>query len=513
VRLGPLGREQSRTIICEVTRGKKLPEEVREQILDRTDGIPLFVEELTKTILESELLEDVGDKYVTAAPLSALAVPSTLLDSLTARFDRLGSAKEVAQIGAVIGREFSYQLLAAVVPSSVDSLKAALARLVVSELILVSADPPNEAYTFKHAIVQDAAYAMLSRQKRQQLHSRIADTLENSFPYVTEAQPELVAHHPAQAGSIKRAIAYLRKSGQRSIERSANAEAIGHVTSAIELLQSLPNGVERKQTRLDLQVMMAQAMIASHGYAAPNTRQSLMQARELIDGSTPPSQKFAIFYGMWAGHYVAGEVDKQRVIAVEFLAEAERTEDTAVRCVAHRILGTTYVTMGEFATGLHHLNEARALYDSTHHAGYRHQYGQDIGAATLCYLSWALWHLGHFDQASEVATEAMKLAEKLAHPHTLVYTICHARAFMDLFQRRDEDMQSHADLLIAICNENGFSHWRNFGRILEGRAAIGGDADRGTEVLRKAVAGWQKGGARLWMPMFLIFVAAGYVTA
>ena len=154
------------------------------------------------------------------------------------------------------------------------------------------------------------------------------------------------------------------------------------------------------------------------------------------------------------------------------------------------------------------------MYDSTHHAGYRHQYGQDIGAAALCYLSWALWHLGHFDRASEVATEAMKLAEKLAHPHTLVYTICHARAFMDLFRRRDEDMQSHADLLLAICNENGFSHWRNFGRILGGRAAInGGGADRGTEVLRKAVAGWQKGGARLWMPMFLILGAAGYVKA
>ena len=294
----------------------------------------------------------------------ALAVPSTLLNSLTARLDRLGPAKEVAQIGAVIGREFSYQLLAAVVPLSANSLKAALARLVASELIFVSADLPNETYTFKHAIVQDAAYAMLSRQKRQQLHSRIADTLENSFPYMIEAQPELLAHHLAQAGSIERAIDYLRKAGQRSIERSANAEAIGHLTGALELLQALPNSPERKQTRLDLQVMMAQAMIASHGYAAPNTRRILLQAKELIDESTRLSQKFAILYGIWACHYVAGEVDKQRVVAVEFLAEAERTDDTAVRCVAHRILGTTYVTMGEFATGLHHLKQARALYDS-----------------------------------------------------------------------------------------------------------------------------------------------------
>src|SRR6516165_6046531 len=223
LRLGPLQREQSRTIISEVTRGKELPQEVEEQIIDKTDGVPLFVEELTKTVLESEVLEDAGDQYVAAAPLSALAVPSTLLDSLTARFDRLGSAKDVAQIGALVGREFSYQLLAAVVPLSVDLLKAALARLVASGLIFVSGDHANETYTFKHAIVQDAAYAMLSRQKRQQVHSRIADTLENSFPYIIETQPELLAHHLAQAGSIERAIDYLRKAGQRSIERSANA--------------------------------------------------------------------------------------------------------------------------------------------------------------------------------------------------------------------------------------------------------------------------------------------------
>jgi DNA-binding response OmpR family regulator/class 3 adenylate cyclase/predicted ATPase len=514
LQLGPLGREQSRTIISEVTGGKELPPEVEERIIDKTDGVPLFVEELTKTVLESELLEDIGEQYVAAGPLPALAVPSTLLDSLTARLDRLGPAKEIAQIGAVIGREFSYPLLAAVVPLSANLLKAALARLVASELIFVSTDLANPIYTFKHAIVQDVAYGMLSRQKRRQLHSRIADTLENSAPYMIEAQPELLAHHLAQAGSIERAIDYLRKAGRRSIERSASAEAIAHLTDALGLLQSFPNSPKRKQTRLDLQVMMAQAMIASHGYAAPSTRRTLLQAKELIDESTCLSQKFAILYGMWACHYVGGEVDKQRDVAQEFLAEAERTDDRAVRCVAHRILGTTYVTMGEFASGLHHLKQARALYDPEHHADYRHQYGQDIGAAALCYLSWALWHLGHFDQASEVATEAMKLAEKLPHPHTLVYTICHARGFMDLFRGRCEDIQSHANLVVSICDESGFSHWRNYGRILDGWAAIcGGDVDRGTEVLRKAVAGWQKGGARLWMPMFLILEAEGQIKA
>ena len=159
--------------------------------------------------------------------------------------------------------------------------------------------------------------------------------------------------------------------------------------------------------------------------------------------------------------------------------------------------------MGEFATGLHHLKRARALYNSEHHAGYRHQYGQDIGASTLCYLSWALWHLGYVDQASQVANEAMRLAEKLSHPHTLVYTICHARGFMDLFRRRYEDMQEYAGLVVSICNENGFSHWANCGTIFKGWAAVClGQVDRGIDMLREGLAGWQEGGARLWLPMF-----------
>src|SRR6516162_9577141 len=514
LQLRALGPEQSRTIISEVTAGKKLPQEVEEHIIDKTDGVPLFVQELTKTILESELLQGVGDRYVAAGPLPALAVPSTLLDSVTARLDRLGSAKEIAQLGAVIGREFAYPLLAAVAPLSANSLKAALARLVDSEVIFVSAGLPNETYTFKHAIVQDAAYAMLSRQKRQQLHSRIADVLENSFPHIIETQPELLAHHLAQAGSIERAIDNLRRAGQRSIERSANVEAIGHLTGALDLLQSLPNSPERKQTRLDLQVMMAQAMIASHGYT-PSTRRILLQARELIDESTSRSQKFAILYAIWVCHHVAGDVAKQRDVALEFLAEAESSNDTAARCVAHRILGTTYVTMGEFADGLHHLKQARALYDAKYHADYRRQYGPDIGAAALCYLSWALWHRGHFDQASKAATKAMEFAEKLSHPQTLVYTICHAHGFMDIFGRRCAEMQSSASRVISICKENGFSpRWASLGRILDGWAAIcGGHVDRGMELLREALAGWQKAEARLWLPLFLILAAEGHVKA
>src|SRR5215471_2099992 len=280
------------------------------------------------------------------------------------------------------------------------------------------------------------------------------------------------------------------------------------------MLESLPENPVRERLTLGLEVMFGQAMIADRGYAAPDTRKVLLRAKTRFQALTDPSQKFAILYGIWAGRYVGGEGSKQTDAAMQFLAEAERHNDTAALCIAHRMLGTTCVTKGEFATGLHHLEQARALYDSAQHSRYRYQYGQDIGVAALCYLSWALWHLGYIDRASEVATEAMKLAEQLSHPHTLVYTICHARAFIDLFSRRHEDARSHAAMVVSLSAENGFSHWLNCGRILEGWAEIClGEADRGIELLRAGIAAWHKRGARLWLPFFLTLEAEAYAKA
>jgi class 3 adenylate cyclase/DNA-binding response OmpR family regulator/predicted ATPase len=512
--LNRLAREQTEAIILDVAVGKELPRDLQEQIISKSDGVPLFAEELTKTVLESGLLQDAGDRYVAVGPLPPLAVPTTLLGSLTARLDRLGEIREIAQIGAAIGREFSYRLLAAIAPVSGPTLQTALARLAASDLIFVRGEPPDSTYIFKHALVQDAAYATMVRSKCQQLHSRIADALTQGFPETVETQPELMAHHLAQAGLTERAIDYFRKAARCTIERSANAEAIGHLTRALGMLESLPENPEREHLVLEFEVMLGQAMIADRGYAAPETRKVLLRAKTRFEDLTDPSQKFAILYGIWAGHYVGGEVSKQTDAAMEFLAAAERHKDTAALCIAHRMLGTTYVTKGEFAPGLHHLEQARALYDSAHHSRYRYQYGQDIGAAALCYLSWALWHLGHVDRASEVATEAMKWAEQLSHPHTLVYTICHVRAFIDLFSRRHEDTRSYAAMVVSLSTENGFSHWLNCGRIFEGWAEIcRGEVDGGIELLRAGIAAWQKRGARLWLPFFLTLEAEAYAKA
>ena len=302
-----------------------------------------------------------------------------------------------------------------------------------------------------------------------------------------------------------------RKAGQRANESSANAEAIGHLKLALELLQSLPDGPEHRRKALELHVMLAQAKIAGRGYAAPETREVLLRAEALTDETTEVPQKCSILYGIWASYYVAGEVAMQQKAALEFLAEAERHGETDSICLSHRTLGTTYVQMGEFSAGRRHLERARELYDPEQHSQSKYFYGQDIGATALSYLCWALWHLGYVDQAAAVAAEANKQAETLSHPFTLAYTICHARGMMDIFRRCADDTRSYASKVISICTEHDFPFWAAGGRILDGWAiACLGKADEGINKLDEGLTAWRKTGARLWLPIFLALKAEAH---
>jgi class 3 adenylate cyclase/predicted ATPase len=508
LRLEKLSRDQAGAMILEVTGGKEIPGEVYDQIISKTDGVPLFIEELTKAVLESGLLRYADGRYVIDGPLPPLAIPTTLHDSLMARLDRFAPVKEIAQIGAVLGREFSYRLIAAVARTSTAFLQSALSQLADAELIFERGERPDSSYIFKHALVQDAAYESLLRSKRQHLHHRIAVVLKEQFAETIEQQPELMAHHLLQAGLIEPAIGYLQKAGQRAIQRSANTEAIGHLNHALELLHSLPTNRELARTELELEVMLGQAMIAGRGYAADETKEVLLRAKKLIGESTAPSQKFAILYGIWACYYVGGEVGMLRAAADDFLAEAEHHDDSAALCLSHRTLGTTLVTMGDFVGGRWHLERARELYDPVNHTRFRYQYGQDIGAAALCYLCWALWHLGYVEQAAAVSSEAMAIAESSSHPHTLAYTICHALGMLDVCRRRTEDMQSYAKVAVAASTDHGFPFWAAGGRIFEGWAvSCQGQADRGIELLEQGLSAWRATGARLWLPIFLALKA------
>jgi predicted ATPase len=502
LQLERLSKDEVGTMLADLTDGKDLPAELSEVIVSKTDGVPLFVEEMTKAILETGMLEDVGERYVLQGPIAIPSIPVTLHDSLMARLDRLAPIKEVAQIGAAIGREFPYRLLAAVAPMSTSALDSALAQLAAADLIHARGQPPDCAYVFKHALIQDAAYGSLLRSRRQQLHSDIADALGAQFPHVVETQPELMAHHLEQARRPKQAIDYLRKAGQLAIERSAHAEAIGHLMHALELLEPVTDAVQRR-TALELEVLLSQAMIGGRGYAAPEMQETLLRAKALIDDWTEPAQKFAVLYGLWASYYVGGDVAKQRVAAAEFLAEAERHSVPSALCLSHRTLGTTYVAMGEFEAGRRHLEQARALYEQGFESAHIYHYGQDVGTTALCYLCWALWQLGYVDQASEVSARAVKHAEELSHPLTLAYTICHARGMIDVMRRQHSETAAYAQRVASFCAEHGFPFWAAGGQILHGWATAHDDPDKGVELIRAGLAAWRKTGSRLWLPIFV----------
>ena len=334
LRLDRLRREQTEAIIFDVAGHKALPAEMSAQIISKTDGVPLFVEELTKSVLESGLLQDAGDRFVTAGPLPQLAIPTTLLGSLTARLDRLGPAKEIAQIGAAIGREFSYRLLAAVAPVSGPSLHAAIAQLAAPDLIFVRGEPPDSTYVFKHALVQDAAYGTLVRQRTAAPSWPDCRCARRGIPRdgrnPTRASWRIISSRPAS-----------RSEPSTICERPANARSSvrltrrpsEHLTQALELLQSRPEGPARTRAALGLEVMLSQAMIAVYGYAAGETAEVLLRAKDPIDDLTDPAQKLAILYGIWACHYVGGQVAKQTDAAAEFLEEAERHQLTRRPCV------------------------------------------------------------------------------------------------------------------------------------------------------------------------------------
>jgi predicted ATPase/class 3 adenylate cyclase len=509
-----LAEHEASGMIDRVVGDRQLSASIRQDIIERTDGIPLFVEEMTKAVLEAGS-ETAAARAIAAVPSPTLAVPASLYASLMARLDRLGGpVKELPQIAAAIGRKFSHALLASVVHQPAAELESTLDRLIAAGLLFRRGMPSHATYLFKHALVQDAAYGTLLRETRRQLHGRIAKALEDYFPGTVETQPELIAHHCAQAGLHRKAIEYLGMAGQRAIERSSNPEAIGHLKRALELLHSLPADPEHAQVALKLEVMLAQAMIASKGYSSPETMEVLLRAKKLITEATETSQRFTILYGTWACYYVGGEVNKQHVAATEFLSAAETQDDAAALCLAHRVLGTTYFTMGEFSAARMHLERARGLYHPDHHLRYRFQYGQDIGTTVMCYLSWALWHLGHVDQASQLAFKAVNRAEEISHPHSLVYTLCHARGMMDVFRRQSGDTKSYAGVVTSLCSEHAFPFWAAGGQIFAGWAAINqGEVDAGVDELIRGLAAWRKTGARLWLPIFLALQAEGHFKA
>jgi class 3 adenylate cyclase/predicted ATPase len=508
--MGRLGRRQGADLVARVTGTKPMPAEIVEQIVARTDGVPLFVEELTKTVLESGLLTETGDRYELTGSLPPLAIPTTLHDSLMARLDRLAPVKEVAQIGAVIGREFSHELLAAVSPLSDDKLGEALDQLVTSELVFRRGAPPEATYAFKHALVQDAAYQSLLKSKRQQLHARIAEVLEECFLDVGETGPEVLARHLTDAGLVERAIPYWRRAGELAAARSANVEATAHLSKGLELIGKLPNSAEQLDQELAFRLAIGGPLTATHGYPASEVERTYSRAWALCDQLGRSAELFPVLRGLWNYHLVRGELQQAHDLSSRLVALAEEQREPLRRALARRVLGSTLFFLGRFTDAMAALDEGIAIDDGIaawEDPAHLLLYTERAGVVCRLYSALALWFLGFPDRALESAEAALALGWRVAHANSLAFALSDA-AVVHSFRREFDAARRQAEEAIAIASEHRLPQWLAFASICRSFALVGlGQRTEGIAQLQTGLADWNGTGARVLDTQWLGFTA------
>jgi predicted ATPase len=510
VTLNRLPRRQAAELTGRVAHGKALPPEVIEQIVAKTDGVPLFVEELTKMLLESGFLQERDDRYELTGPLPPLAIPTTLHDSLMARLDRLAAVKALAQLGATLGREFSYELLQAVAPWDEDTLHRGLQQLVTAEFLYQRGLPPQATYLFKHALIQDAAYQSLLKSTRQQYHQRIAQVLEAQFSEATETRPELLAHHYTEAGVPAQALPYWQRAGQRAIERAAPLEAIAHLSKGLEILRTLVDSPERTQQELDMQLALGQAWMAAKGQGVPEVERAYTRARELCQqvGETP--ELFPVLLGLWRFYLVRAEYQTARELAEQCLSLAQRVHDPSLLLGAHYALGATVYLLGELTPARAHLEQGLALYDRQQHHQLAFHYGMDLGVWCLSYVAWHHWLLGYPEQALTRSHEALTLAQELSHPHSLASALDYA-AFVHCYRREGHATQERAEAGMALASEKGFPQFVALGMIMRGWAlAKQGQGEEVIAQLRQGLAAFRAAGAEISRSRDLGLLAEAY---
>jgi hypothetical protein len=399
-----------------------IPAAIRRDIIERADGIPLFVEEMTKAILKAGS-DGEAWRIVGTVPRPALAVPASLHASLMARLDRLGAAKEVAQVGAAIGREFAYALLAAAAGKPEAELGSALDRLVNAGLLFRHGFGPNATYLFKHALVQDAAYGTLLREPRRALHARIADILQTRFTEIAESQPELLARHYTEAGLIEQAARLWAKAGQQSLTRSAPIEAVVHFTRALDQLADLPITANLRRDRIEAQIGLGNALVDVKGHAAPETKSAFRRARDLMnqadelgENTDDPLVRFSVLFGLWRAAYVAFDGGLMRALAAECLALAEKQGATVPLSIAHRLMGMTLGFTGALAEARAHHDQSLALFDPATHRPLAPRFGPDIRVTTLAFRALNLWILGYPEAAQADINDAVKEAREIKPP-------------------------------------------------------------------------------------------------
>ena len=480
-----LGRRQGAAMTLRVTGGKALPAEILDQILERTDGVPLFLEELTRTMIESGLMTDAGDHYELTGPLPPLAIPANLHDSLMARLDRLATVKELAQIGAVIGREFSYELLAAVADQPQERLESGLDQLVASELVFRRGSPPDATYSFKHALVKDAAYQSLLRSRRQQLHARLAQVFEARFPGVVETQPELLAYHLTEAGLDARAADAWARAGRAALGRSAMREAANSLSRAVSLLQGMPSSPERQRLELELLGALGVALTNTLGPASPEAQATHERADLLSQELGDRKARFRARWNLWRVYNVRAEFNSAIAVGDALLAEAQADGDADHEVQAHHALWSSRIYRGDLEAGFHHVDRALALYEIGRHGKQALTFGgHDARECGLTQSSNALFLLGYPERALARNAEGIAHALALGQPQVVAHALNWGSMLLQLAGELEE-LDRRTTLLARLADEHGLAIYSPEARILTAWRAVHEERDpRAAEEMR-----------------------------
>jgi predicted ATPase/class 3 adenylate cyclase len=503
-----LDRRAGAALVERVTGRKTLPKEVADEILTRTDGVPLFIEELTKMVLESGLLQERDDQYVLERPFPALAIPTTLHASLMARLDRLAPVREVAQIGAVAGREFHYELLHAVAGMPRERLEDALGQLVRSELIFRRGESPHAVYTFKHTLVRDTAYASLLKSRRGHLHAAIANALDQQFPEIAQTQPETLAHHLTEAGLIEKAIAYWLQAGKNAALRSANLEAIAHLRRGIELTDRLPADEGRDRSELDFQLVLGPCLIATHGPAASTALATFARARELCERLGAPPEYLQVRFWLATVSVVRGDLP-QALEAVEGMpsdAETRGSRGALINVIRGRAMILMF--MGRIVEAREELERAVEMFGASEEADRlaARAAGQDAGVAMLAFAAWVLWILGQIDESVARMAAALERADTVQHAHTHAYVWYYASV---LYALRGEPAiaKGYAERCLAISEQQGFRQWLGLARAVRGICAAMLDASAGRlDEAKTALDQYQRAGYQLGLTAQIVLL-------
>jgi TOMM system kinase/cyclase fusion protein len=509
--LNRLDREASVRIVTEIA-GMPVPNELLDQLVGKADGVPLYLEELTKLVVEKGLMRHGDGRLDPARPPPALAIPATLADSLMARLDRLTDAKGVAQLGAAIGRQFSYELLAAVskTTASVDSraLWRNLARLVDAGLLFVEQDPRGVTYTFKHALIQDAAYGSLLRTTRLQYHRCIAQALTQHFPATVEAAPELLAHHYTQAGMIAESVPCWLRAGQHALHASANSEAIAHLTTGLDLLVGLPTGPERAGLELQFCLTLGPAYMAIRGYAAPEVEACYQRARELCRelGDTP--QLVPVLHGLWTYYIVRAQHASALALGEQVLELGGATNDDGLLLQGNMEVGWSHFFLGELEQAREHLERVLALYDHERHSSHAFTYGDNPATSARSNLAQVLWLLGHVDQSLRYSEENLTILRSLInHPYSVAFGLDLA-AVVRQYRSDAPTTRALVDEALVLSEAQGLAFIGAMASILKGWVLTQeGDLAEGIAQMCHGLAAQLATGAELARPYWLCLIA------